>query len=236
MSDKLLHHTMPSHPFKYYDLIAMLAIAVILITAPITQKIVPVFGYNLSAGIILFPLAYLISDVLTEVYGYARARRVTWMMFACSGLMAATFQLAIVLPYADFWKHQEAFTSILGTVPRIIAGSLIAILAGDFINCYIMSKMKIVTNGRHLWARTILSTFVGQGVDSVIFFFIAFYGILPQHELINALITGWLVKVAYEVVLTPLTYVVINALKRAEGVDHYDLDVDYTPFSLKLDA
>jgi uncharacterized integral membrane protein (TIGR00697 family) len=223
-----------THPFKYYDIVGMLAIAVVLISNTVAQKIVPIGPFNLNAAIFLFPLAYLISDILTEVYGYARARRVTWMMFVCLTLMVIFYELSVMMPSASFWNDQVAFAKILGNVPRIVIASMAAILVGDFVNCYIMSKMKIATKGKHLWLRTIASTFFGQGMDSLVFFTIAFVGVLPFGELINALLSGWLVKTAYEILLTPLTYVVVAKLKQAEGIDHYDYGLNYTPFSLKI--
>lgn len=223
-----------NHPFKYYDIIGMLAVAVVLISNTVAQKLVPVGPLNLSAAIILFPLAYLISDILTEVYGYARARRVTWMMFVCLVLMTGCYQLAVIMPAASFWAGQESFSTILGAVPRIVLASMAGILTGDFVNCYVMSKLKIKTEGGHLWLRSIASTFLGQGVDSAVFFSVAFIGVLPPGVLLNALVSGWLIKTVYEMLLMPITYIVVARLKRAEGIDHFDYGVDYTPFSLKI--
>jgi queuosine precursor transporter len=237
MAEPVLEQRLPpNHPFKYYDIIGILSIAVVLITNTVAQKIVPVGPFNLNAGIMIFPIAYILSDVLTEVYGYARARRITWMIFICQALMVLCYQAAVMMPHADFWPNQAAFEAVLGNVPRIAVASATAILIGDFVNCYVMSKMKILTKGKHLWLRTIGSTFFGQGADSVVFFTIAFLGTMPFTDLANALVSGWLMKTVYEVIATPITYWVVARMKRAEGIDHFDYGVDYTPFSLKVDG
>jgi queuosine precursor transporter len=189
-----------------------------------------VFG----AGILFFPLGYVIGDVLTEVYGYARARRVIWAGFAGLIFMAFMSWVVVSLPPAAGWSGQAAYESVFGQVPRIIFASIVAFWAGEFINSYVMARMKIWTQGRHLWSRTIGSTFVGQGVDSVIFYPLAFWGVWENTAVMTVMVTNWGLKVLWEVILTPVTYAVVGWLKRAEGVDLFDDKTDFSPFRTKL--
>jgi len=168
--------------------------------------------------------------VLTEVYGYRRARRAIWLGFLSNLVVVVVIVIAGVLPAAEFWKDQAAFDLILGQTPRILVASFVAYLVGEFTNSYILAKLKIVTEGRHLWLRTIGSTLIGQGLDSIIFVVIAFAGVLPNEILIATMVTQWLVKSGYEVVATPLTYLAVGFLKARDGVDVYDRETRFNPF------
>jgi len=218
---------------KYYDLITAIFVAVLLISQTTAQKIVAFGPLNFSAGILLFPISYIFGDVLTEVYGYKQARRVIWLGFVCSGLMSLTYWLVGVLPAAPGWENQDAYQKILGVVPRIAMGSLVAYWVGEFANSYVLAKMKIFTEGKYLWTRTIGSTIVGEAIDTVLVMFIAFYGVLPVSLLISVAVNIYWAKVLYEIIATPLTYVVVNFLKRAEGVDVYDSTTDFNPFRME---
>ncbi len=204
-----------------------------LVTANIMAvKPVMVFGLLLPAAIIIFPVSYIIGDVLTEVYGYRQARRVIWLGFLCNLLAVGAIWLGGLLPAAGFWDGQEAYGRILGQVPRILLASFAAYLVGEFANAYVLAKMKIAMSGRHLWARTIGSTLVGQGLDSAIFITVAFAGVWPAEALLAAVVTQWLVKSAYEALATPGTYVVVGFLKRRDGVDVYDRDTRFNPLAV----
>jgi hypothetical protein len=183
----------------------------------------------LTGGVIIFPFCYILGDVLTEVYGYARARRVIWTGFAAQLLMVAAYGIVIALPSADFWPHQEAIKTVLGQVPRIVAASLIGYLVGGFLNSLVLAKMKIWTSGRLLWARTIGSTIVGQSADSFLFVFVAFGGVFSASDLMSTALSIFAFKTAYEILATPLTYVLVGSLKRRESIDHYDTKTNFTP-------
>jgi queuosine precursor transporter len=201
-----------------------------LITANITAvKLVNIFGLILPAGVIVFPISYIVGDVLTEVYGFRMARRVIWLGFICNLIAVLAIWLAGIMPAAPFWKGQEAYDTILGYTPRLLAASFLAYLIGEFANSIVLARMKVATNGRWLWSRTIGSTLVGQGLDSLVFVLVAFFGTIPLAGLIAAIIAQWLFKSIYEAAATPLTYLVVNALKRREGVDVYDRDTDFNP-------
>lgn len=234
MTGTVKKHQDPNHPFKYYDLFGMMSVCVLMISNTVAQKLMQVGPFTLNAAIIIFPITYLVSDILTEVYGYARARRVTWASIAAVVLMSAIYKLIIAMPYISEWTNQDAFEKVLGSTPRIVLASVTALLVGDLVNCYVLAKMKVKTDGKHLWARFVASTFVGQGVDSIVFFTIAFAGVLPLGVMISALLTGWLAKTVYEIIMLPVTYKVVSALKRIEGVDFYDVDTNFTPFSLDI--
>jgi len=205
-----------------------------LITANITAvKLVGVFGLVLPAGVIVFPISYIFGDVLTEVYGYRQARRVIWLGFFCNLIAVVAIWVGQVLPAASFWDGQVAYERILGYTPRLLAASFLAYLVGEFANSFVLAKMKIATSGRWLWTRTIGSTLVGQGFDSLVFITLAFVGTIPAGGLISAIVTQWLAKTVYEAVVTPLTYGVVNFLKRQEGVDTYDYDTRFNPLLLE---
>ncbi len=202
-----------------------------LITANIMSvKVTEILGLVVPAGVLVFPVSYITGDVLTEVYGYAQARRVIWLGFSCNLIVVIALWAGKMLPPAPFWEGQRAYEAILGYAPRLLAASFLAYLAGEFFNAYIMAKMKIATRGRWLWTRTIASTLVGEGVDSLVFVSLAFLGVMPSRVLATAILTQWLVKSAYEAAATPLTYRVVGFLKRREGVDVYDVDTRFNPF------
>jgi hypothetical protein len=204
-----------------------------LITANITAvKLVNLFGFILPAAILIFPLSYVIGDVLTEVYGYGQARRVIWLGFFCNFITVLAIWMGQVLPAASFWDGQEAYERILGYTPRLLFASFLACLTGEFANSFVLAKMKIATGGRWLWMRTIGSTLVGQGLDSLVFITLAFVGTIPIALLILTIVTQWLAKSIYEAAVTPLTYLVVKFLKRKEGLDVYDRDTRFSPFSI----
>jgi uncharacterized integral membrane protein (TIGR00697 family) len=204
-----------------------------LITANITAvKLASVFGLILPAAVIIFPISYIAGDVLTEVYGFRQARRVIWLGFFCNLLAVLAIWLGGLMPAAPFWDDQEAYQRILGYTPRLLAASFLAYLVGEFANSIVLAKMKLATNGRWLWSRTIGSTLVGQGLDSLVFIIVAFVGTIPLGGLVAAIVAQWLFKSIYEAAATPATYVVVNSLKRREGVDAYDHDTSFNPLPI----
>lgn len=225
--------------FRYYDFVMAAFVAVLLLSNVIgaaKPAAVNVFGeqWIFGAGILFFPLGYVIGDVLTEVYGYARARRVIWVGFVALLFMAFMSWVVVSLPAAPGWEGQAAYESVFGQVWRIVIASITAFWAGEFVNSYVMARMKIWTGGRHLWSRTIGSTVVGQGIDSIIFYPLAFWGVWSNEQVISVMITNWLLKVGWEVVLTPVTYFVVGQLKRKEGVDIFDEGTNFSPFQTKV--
>jgi len=219
------------YSFRFIVLVALFITC--LIAANITAvKLISLFGLLLPAAIVIFPVSYILGDVLTEVYGYRETRRVIWLGFGCNLIVVAAIWVGLVLPAASFWDGQEAYERILGATPRILGASFLAYLVGEFANAAVLAKMKVATGGRWLWARTIGSTLVGQGLDSTIFITLAFAGVIPLGALVAAIVTQWLVKSAYEAAATPLTYVVVGYLKRSEGVDAYDRDTRFSPLAL----
>ncbi|MDO8688702.1 MAG: queuosine precursor transporter [Dehalococcoidia bacterium] len=201
-----------------------------LVTANIIAvKLIDVFGQVLPAAVIIFPISYVFGDVLTEVYGYAQARRVIWLGFACNLIVVAAIWIAQVLPAASFWDGQAGYERILGYTPRLLGASFLAYLVGEFANSFILAKMKIATNGRWLWTRTIGSTLVGEALDSMIFVTLAFVGTIPADGLASAITAQWLVKSAYEAAVTPLTYGLVGFLKRREGMDVFDRETRFNP-------
>ena len=199
----------------------------------IAVKLIRVFGLVLPAAIIIFPLSYLFGDILTEVYGYSQARRVIWLGFLCNLLTVVAIWLGQILPAASFWQGQAAYERILGYTPRLLAASFAAYLAGEFTNSFVLAKMKIATEGRWLWTRTIGSTLAGQAIDSAIFISLAFAGTIPPAMLLTTAVTQWLVKSAYEAIVTPFTYWMVNFLKKREGRDVYDRDTRFNPLLLR---
>jgi queuosine precursor transporter len=214
-----------------------LTIVALFVTSLITANLVAVKVLEIGpwvtdAGLITFPIAYIVGDVLTEVYGYAAARRVIWLGFLCNLLAVGTFQLAGVLPSESSWDGDAAWSRIFDSTPRLLLASFCAYLVGEFANSFVLARLKVATDGRWLWTRTISSTMVGQGLDTVIFVTIAFGGVFSGQVLWQMLYTGWLLKTAYEVLATPLTYFVIGRLKKIEGVDVYDRDTNFSPIVL----
>ena len=213
-------------------------IAAVFVTCLITANIIAVkimwlFGFPVPAGIIIFPLSYLFGDVLTEVYGYGAARRVIWLGFACNLLTVVAIYIAGLATPAPFWQSQAAYNTILGFTPRLLLASFAAYLVGEFTNSFILAKLKIATRGRWLWTRTIGSTLIGEGFDTVIFITIAFWGIIPSSMLLTTILTQWIFKVAYEIIATPFTYLVVGFLKRKEGIDTYDYRTNFSPILLR---
>jgi hypothetical protein len=222
-----------SSGYSIWFLLIVATFITCLITANIIAvKLVDLGGLIVDAGIVIFPVSYIVGDVLTEVYGYKQARRVIWLGFFCNLLVVIGIVIGQALPAAGFWDAQAAYDRILGYTPRILIASFIAFLVGEFANSYVLSRMKVATQGRWLWSRTITSTIVGQGFDSVIFIFIAFWGTSPSDALLSSMLTQWLFKVAYEALATPLTYVVVNFVKRKENLDVYDKGISFNPLSL----
>lgn len=270
-TDGIVATSRPPVTFRYYDLVMAAFVAILLLSniigaAKLTFVDVPfwpqgwwpapdgVFIYG--AGILFFPLGYVIGDVLTEIYGFAKARRVIWVGTAAMLFLAFMSYVVVSLPAFDGWSCsasgfggsrpittsadagipdgaicQETYVSVFGSTWRIVVASIIAFWAGEFVNSFVMAKMKVLTKGRALWTRTIGSTFVGQGVDSLIFYPIAFYGIWTTEAVLTVMVTNWALKVVWEAVLTPVTYVVVGRLKAAEGVDLFDIDTDFSPFA-----
>jgi uncharacterized integral membrane protein (TIGR00697 family) len=225
--------------FRYFDLVMAAFVAILLLSNVIGAGKVAVVGlpllgqWEFGAGILFFPLSYVIGDVLTEVYGYANARRCIWAGFAALIFMAFMALVVVALPPASSWTGQQAYEQVFGQVPRIVAASIIAFWAGEFANSYVLARMKVWTGGRMLWSRTIGSTVVGQGVDSALFYPIAFLGAagFTPELVVQLSLTQWGLKVLWEVVLTPVTYLVVGALKQREGVEVFDTDTDFSPFA-----
>jgi hypothetical protein len=214
----------------WFLLVASIFITCLITSNIIAVKLVNIFGLVLPAAIIIFPISYIFGDVLTEVYGYHQARRVIWLGFFCNLIAVVAIWLGQILPAASFWEGQAAYERILGYTPRLLGASFLAYLVGEFANSFVMAKMKIATNGRWLWTRTIGSTLVGQGLDSLVFMTLAFIGTIPLTVLVGAIVVQWLSKSAYEAIITPLTYVVVNFLKKREGLDVFDTGTRFNPF------
>ncbi|PIT88292.1 MAG: transporter [Candidatus Magasanikbacteria bacterium CG10_big_fil_rev_8_21_14_0_10_36_32] len=219
--------------FKYIDILTAL-FAVVLILSNITSSKIVSFGgwINFDGGTILFPLAYIFGDLLTEVYGYSRARRVIWIGFAMNILMVLIFWLVAVLPAAAGWGLQDSYNNILGVIPRIVLASLTAYLVGEFLNSYVLAKLKVKTAGRFFWLRAIGSTAVGQFLDTTIFIAIAFIGVLPLSLLGTIWLTNYVFKISVEIILLPVTYRVVRCFKQKEGVDYYDRGTNFNPLKI----
>lgn len=220
--------------YKYYDFV-MAAFVTVLLCANLigASKVATLFDFTFGAGVLFFPISYIFGDILTEVYGYARSRRVVWAGFAAL-LFASLMSLVILaFPPASNWPHQGAFETVFGNTWRIALASMIAYLCGEFCNSYVLAKMKIWTEGRFLWMRTVGSTIVGEAVDSAIFYPVAFAGVWSREQVIAVMLSNYALKVAWETANTPITYRVVSFLKRVESEDYYDRDTNFTPFSLK---
>lgn len=221
--------------FRYYELVMAAFVCVLLCSNLIgAPKVARVGGFTFGAGVLFFPISYIFGDILTEVYGYARSRRVVWTGFAA--MLFATFMCWFVLwlPPAPGWLDQPAFEKALGSTWRIVAGSLTAFLFGEFCNSYVLAKMKIWTEGRWLWTRTVGSTIVGEAVDTLLFYPLAFYGNWPNELLLVVMLNNYLLKTGWEILMTPVTYRIVGFLKRAEHEDYYDRDTDFNPFTVKV--
>jgi uncharacterized integral membrane protein (TIGR00697 family) len=211
---------------------AVLFVTCLLTANTMAPKLIEVGGVVVSVAIVVFPLSYVVGDVLTEVWGYAAARAVIWLGFAGNAIMVLAFWIGGLIPPAAFWPGQAAYEDILGHTPRILLASFAAYLVGEFANAFVLARLKIATRGRWLWMRTIGSTLVGQGLDTLIFVALAFGGSLPGAVLLRLMAGQWLVKVAYEAAATPLTYAAVGWLKAREGVDTYDYQTDFNPIRL----
>jgi hypothetical protein len=220
----------PLKNFRYYDLLVHAFVVILLISNLVAQKLVKLGPMTLSCAQLLFPITYIFGDVFTEVYGYAGSRRAIWIGFGASALMALMGMITVALPPHPDWHNQEAFAIVFGFVPRVVAASLIAYWAGEFANSLVMSKMKLWTDGKYLWTRTVGSTVVGQAVDTVIVVTLLFAGREPVGVILNVIVSGYLAKVAYEVLATPMTYAIVGFLKRGEGVDTFDRGISFSPF------
>ena len=221
--------------FRYYDFV-MAAFCVVLVLSNVVgaAKVAQIGGFTFGAGILFFPVSYVLGDVLTEVYGYARARRVIWAGFAAAIFAALMCGVIVAMPPAPGWGGQEQYSAVFGQVWRIVGASVAAFWAGEFVNSYVLARMKIWTGGRMLWSRTIGSTIFGQAMDSLIFYPLAFWGVWSNEQVLTVMVTNWALKVAWEVVLTPATYAVVGFLKRREGIDVFDRGTDFTPFATRV--
>ncbi len=217
--------------YRYLGTISVFFVAVLLISNIASTKIVQLGWLTFDGGTLLFPLSYIFADILTEVYGFQRSRRVIWLGFFCAFTMSLILYIVGMLPSAADWGNQSAYDAILGQAPRIVAASLIAYLCGEFVNSFILAKMKVWTAGKWLWSRTIGSTVVGELVDSSLFIVIAFAGILPTSLLVTLIVSNYLFKTAIEILFTPATYGIIRFLKRSEGEDYYDRNTNFNPFA-----
>jgi queuosine precursor transporter len=222
--------------YKYYDLVMAAFVTVLLCSGIIgVQKVSQIGGFNFGTAVLFFPLSYIFGDILTEVYGYARSRRVIWAGFGA--LIFAAFMSWVVLnmPAAPGWRGQEAYEMVFGSTPRIVFASLVAFWAGEFTNSFVLAKMKIQTKGRWLWLRTIGSTVAGEAVDSLIFYPLAFLNspIMTNDQVVSVMISNYFLKVGWEALSTPLTYTIVNFLKRKEHEDYYDRNTNFNPFSLE---
>lgn len=218
----------------FFLLSAAIFITCLLVSNIIAVKLIKIFGLILPAAIVVFPITYIFGDILTEVYGYGRARLVIWLGFFCNLIMVGFIKLGEILPAVSFWSYQEAYSQILGFTPRLLLASFTGYLVGEFLNSFVLSKMKILTRGRLLWTRTIGSTVLGQLGDSSVFITIAFIHTVPGVVLLKIIITQWLFKIIYESLATPVTYLIVRALKRVERVDTFDYQVNYNPLKFTL--
>jgi queuosine precursor transporter len=221
--------------YKYYDLVMALFVTILLCSNIIgAAKVATVWGFTFGAGVLFFPISYIFNDVLTEVYGYARARKVVWAGFGAIVFASFMSWVIVTLPPAMGWNDQQAYETVFGQTPRIVFASLSAFFVGEFANSYVLAKMKLRTNGRYLWMRTIGSTIVGEAVDSMVFYPVAFLGVWDSHLVLQVMISNYTIKCAWEAVVTPVTYKVVNFLKRAEQEDYYDHKTNFTPFSIEV--
>jgi len=225
---------MEQRNYRYFDVIMASFVAVLMISNIVSTKIVALFGMKLltfDGGTIIFPISYIFGDILTEVYGYAKSRRVIWVGFGCLIMMSIIVFIVGKMEPAPDWKLQRSYEDILMYTPRTVAASIIAFFVGEFANSFVLSKMKIWTQGRFLWTRTIGSTLVGQLLDTFFFVLIAFYGRLPASLVANVIIANYIFKTSFEIVATPVTYRVVGWLKRQEQEDHYDYGENYNVFT-----
>ncbi|MQF99461.1 MAG: queuosine precursor transporter [SAR202 cluster bacterium] len=232
-----MNHTQKNKNITTQFVIVVAVFVTCLIASNIVAvKIADIFGRFVPAAIIIFPISYIIGDILTEVYGYDRAKQVIWLGFFCNALAVLAFWIGGLIPPAPFWENQDSYEIILGSTPRLLFASFIAYLIGELSNSFTLSRLKVWTNGKSLWVRTIGSTVIGQGLDSSVFITVAFIGILSNADLFELIITQWVIKVLYEVIATPVTYVVVRKLKELENDDHFDGNISLNPLpKLRMD-
>lgn len=233
--EKTIKNAASRRAYKYYDLVMAAFVTVLLCSGVIgVQKVSKIGSFpEFGTAILFFPLSYIFGDVLTEVYGYARSRRVIWAGFTSLIFAAFMSWFVVKMPAAPGWSGQECYEMIFGNTPRIVFASLIAFWAGEFANSFVLAKMKIITSGRWLWTRTIGSTIVGEGVDSLIFYPLAFWGVWPNSLVAKVLLSNYAMKVGWEALATPFTYQIVNFLKRVENEDYYDRETNFNPFTLE---
>lgn len=215
--------------YKYLGILTALYITMQLVSDITAGKLISLWGIPVSITVLFFPITYIFADLLTEVYGYARARSVVWTVLLASVLAGVLYQVAVYLPPAAGFDANSAYARVLGSVPRILLGGWIAVWVGGILNDYVLAKMKVWTKGKHLWARTIGSTLVGEFANTALFYMIALYAVLPNSLLVQLIISAWLIKVAIEIIFTPVVYAAVAKLKKAEGEDYYDKDTDFNP-------
>jgi queuosine precursor transporter len=224
----LLHS---DHRYKYLDTFITLFVVVLLISNIVSTKFFAIGPFRISCAQMLFPITYIFGDIFTEVYGYSASRRAIWFGFFASFLLVALSYIAVRIPPAPEYTDQTAFATIFAPVGRIVLASLLAYWCGEFTNSFTMAKLKLLTKGRYLWTRTIGSTVVGQAVDTTVVMFVAFYGMRSLHVILNLIVSGYLIKVVYETLMTPVTYAIIGYLKRVEGADYFDTGTNFNPFA-----
>ncbi len=218
--------------FKYLGLFSALNVTFLLLSNFTAGRIIGIEGVGVSVTVLYFPFTYLIADILTEVYGYAQARSVIWLSLFCSIVAAGVVDLALLVPPAPFFTQDSGYQQIFSAAPKMAIATLLAVFTGDICNSYVLAKLKIWSKGRRLWLRFVVSTVLGEGVNTLVFYGIALYGVLPNDLLVQGILMGWAVKTLVEVVLLPVTYPVVAFLKRVEGVDFYDYETDFNPFIL----
>ncbi len=225
---------MKKKSYKYLDLILFLDITMILIVNVVSGKIVQVGVFTLSAASLCIPVTYIFGDLITEVYGYKQARRATWILLLSTALTAIIFQLVVFLPPAQGFKGNDAYSMVLSQVPRVAIGAWIALFSGQFVNDFVLSKMKLLTKGKYLWTRTVGSTITGQFADTTLFYTIALYNVIPTGLLIKSILSAWFLKVVIEVVMTPVTYYIVGKLKNAENEDYLDTNTNFNPLIINF--
>lgn len=224
-------HWSTAHQYRHLESFTLLFVVVLIISNLIAPKFFALGPMRISAAQILFPITYIFGDIFTEVYGYAASRRAIWYGFFAVFLMVAVSYLAVVIPPAPEFKDEAAFETIFRPVGRIAAASLLAYWCGEFTNSFTLARLKILTGGRYLWTRTVGSTVVGQAVDTTVVMFAAFYGTRSVNVILTLIVSGYVIKVVYETLMTPVTYAVVNWLKRVEGVDYFDYETNFNPFA-----
>jgi queuosine precursor transporter len=222
-----------THKWQYFSFISSIFVATLLISNTVGGKVFTILGLNLPGGVIVFPISYIFGDILTEVYGYKESRKIIWTGLLCLVLMSITYYIVQILPPAVFWQDQKAYETVLGVAPRIAFASSVAYFVGEFSNSYTLAKMKVLTEGKHLWARTIGSTVVGQAADTIVFCIIAFVGVFTSANILNIIISNYIFKVLYEAIATPFTYAIVKHIKKIEQVDVYDRNTNFNPFIIK---